>query len=473
MALVPSFSDFLTASVRGWCNRNLDEALLSLAIPMEGVDPLNKLSILSEREEFSFLWDTSPGLCLAASGKCQHLDLVGARRFELSQRFSDASLARLLDLSPEAPTVARPKLLFAFTFFDQPTEKRKSLFHPSPVQAVLPRWQLVRQGRQSWLRINGVASHEADAREHAEQLWLMRERLIKSSHIQGLVSPRAFRGVYEPNEWQESYIPALSRGIELVNERILQKLVLAVRQSIVLKAPIDPLAILLRLRKQQAGSCRFLWRQSSNNAFFGASPERLLSLRKGQLRTDALAGTASGDDDGTNLLRSDKDRREHELVVNSITQSLVRTGLEPRRPREPRLARHGRLVHLHSPITASSKGLSALNLADKLHPTPAVAGLPCREAMSWLRTLEPFDRGGYAGPIGWIDNHGDAEFRVAIRCGSIFREHLELTAGAGLVKGSIEEKELQEVSLKLAVLADQFDLRSESLFNSSPRTAIT
>ena len=88
----------------------------------------------------------------------------------------------------------------------------------------------------------------------------------------------------------------------------------------------------------------------------------------------------------------------------------------------------------------------------------AVAGLPRREAMNWLRTLEPFERGNYAAPLGWIDSAGDAELRVAIRCGHAHGLRLDLTAGAGLVRGSIADRELQEVGLKLAVLADQLEL---------------
>ena len=219
--------------------------------------------------------------------------------------------------------------------------------------------------------------------------------------------------------------------------------------------------MLSQLRRQQPGSCRFLWQRSKDEAFFGASPERLLSLRNGQIQIDALAGTALRDDNCQSLLRSEKDLREHELVVSSITNHLLAQGLQPRRPRKPQLARHGHLVHLHTPINAASRDHPPLFLAGVLHPTPAVAGFPRREAMSWLRTLEPFERGCYAAPIGWIDSFGNAEFRVAIRCGNSRGKELELTAGAGLVRGSIAEIELQEVGLKLAVLADQLDLQSK------------
>ena len=90
--------------------------------------------------------------------------------------------------------------------------------------------------------------------------------------------------------------------------------------------------------------------------------------------------------------------------------------------------------------------------------------------MAWLRALEPFERGGYAAPIGWIDSAGDAELRVAIRCGHARGNRLDLTAGAGLVRGSVAERELQEVGLKLAVLADQLDLQAGAQVSSRSRS---
>ncbi len=108
-----------------------------------------------------------------------------------------------------------------------------------------------------------------------------------------------------------------------------------------------------------------------------------------------------------------------------------------------------------------------------MHPTPAVAGLPRSQSIQWLHKLEPFDRGCYAAPLGWIDTSGNAEFRVAIRCGYILENHLHLIAGAGLVKGSIVEEELQEVGSKFAVLADQLDLNFRLQEKSSNRRSIT
>jgi menaquinone-specific isochorismate synthase len=243
--------------------------------------------------------------------------------------------------------------------------------------------------------------------------------------------------------------------LALVEGGELRKLVLATRQRVELAQPLDARMLLAHLRRSQRGSCRFLWQPTAVGALLGASPERLLTVRQGLLRSDALAGTRPSGAEAADLLRSEKDRREHELVVETISQGLRQVGLAPHRPRHPRLARHGGLVHLHTPITALLRHQTPLALAEALHPTPAVAGLPRREAMAWLRSLEPFERGHYAAPIGWIDSQGDSELRVAIRSGQLRGSSLDLTAGAGLVRGSVPEREEQEVALKLKVLLDQ------------------
>ena len=457
MTADPHFSSLLAAARKGWQDRHCDDALLSLALPLSGVDPLLALPLLAQTDAFRMLWDSAPGLSLAASGRCQHLDLAGTKRFELAQRFSDMTLGRLIDTQPNTPAQARPRVLLAFSFFEQSSERQLDPAAIPSVQAVLSRWQLSRQGRRGWLRLNGTVSDAAEARELAERLWLKAHDLSQCQRELSEVPNASTISRTSVRSWQDCYRGPLDRGLDLVNGNHLHKLVLAVRQSFELERPLDPLPLLKRLRRQQAGSCRFLWQRRNGEAFFGASPERLLSLRGSSLRSDALAGTAGRGDDGTLLMRSDKDRREHELVVETITGLLQQSGLTPWRRRRPQLARHGQLTHLHTPITADASGHSALALAACLHPTPAVAGLPRREAMAWLRALEPFERGWYAAPIGWIDSAGDAELRVAIRCGHARDCRLDLTAGAGLVRGSIAERELQEVGLKLAVLADQLD----------------
>ena len=462
-SVTTSFSDLLAAAAEG--GRQLEgEGVLSLALPLPGRDPMALLSQLEQGERFRFLWDSAPGLCLAASGRCNSLELSGPRRFELAQRFSAVSLGRLA-APQDCPPLARPRVLLAFSFFDSPLQEGDGV---PGVQAVLPRWQLSRQGRHCWLRLQRTLGGEVSARSLAEELWEQAERLAQLP-----ADPCADGGegpgpaILSSSSWQDGYRSVVDRGLELVEAGELRKLVLAVRQQLLLAQPLDPLQLLAQLRQRQPGSCRFLWQQADGPALLGASPERLLTVRQGQLRSDALAGTAPVGPGAEQLLQSDKDRREHELVVEAITDVLRQVDLVPRRPRHPRLARHGQLVHLHTPITAALGEQQPLAVAAALHPTPAVAGLPRREAMAALRSLEPFERGYYAAPIGWIDCEGDTELRVAIRSGSLQGQHLELTAGAGLVRGSAVERELAEVALKLGVLQQQLMIEAQQVSNRS------
>jgi menaquinone-specific isochorismate synthase len=446
-----SFSALLAAAAQG--ARELEgDGVLSLALPLPCRDPMALLPQLDGLQRFRFLWDSAPGLCLAASGRTNSLELSGPRRFELAQRFSAVSLSRLA--APQScPPLARPRVLLAFSFFDSPLQEGDGV---PGVQAVLPRWQLSRQGRHCWLRLQRNLGGEVTARSLAEELWEQAQQLA-ALPSDGLTQAGAECGpaIAGRSAWQAGYRAVVERGLELVESGTLRKLVLAVRQQLLLEQPLDPLQLLAQLRQRQPGSCRFLWQQGDGAALLGASPERLLTVRQGQLRSDALAGTAPIGPAAEQLTRSDKDRREHELVVEAITDVLRQAGLSARRPRHPRLARHGLRVHLHTPNPAARAGQAPLSIAGALHPTPAVAGLPRRQAMAALRSLEPFERGHYAAPIGWIDSEGDAELRVAIRSGSLRGQQLELTAGAGLVQGSEPERELQEVELKLGVLQQQ------------------
>ena len=160
-----SFSSVLEASRQGWSAAGGDDTLLSLALPLDGIDPLQALPVLAGQASFQMLMDGAPGLCLAAAGSCQQLELAGARRFELAQRFADLSLSRLVDTSSASPAQARPRVLLRFRFFDQVGEHHHGAMHPPAVEAVLPRWQLTRQGRRGWLRLNGVEIGRASCRE--------------------------------------------------------------------------------------------------------------------------------------------------------------------------------------------------------------------------------------------------------------------------------------------------------------------
>ena len=457
MNFEPVFSELLISSLQKWSERKVDECILSISVPVNQTDPLTSLHLIAEKHQFKFLWDLSPGLCISAGGYCQSLDLSGPKRFENAQRFSDEIFTRLIDTSP-SPTFSASKILFSFSFFEQIKSNEKSLDDQFSLQAVLPKWQLTAKDKMSFLRLNSVAQNHSDVREAIEKLWTIREKINKSPLLIDTDLKENLLMDNFSNEWKSQYRDSLAKGIELINAGDLDKLVLATSQTLSLKEPLDPLKVLSRLRVQQTNSCRFLWQKNNDESFFGASPERLISLNQNKLIIDAVAGTAKKGDNGKELLASSKDLREHYFVVNSIIDQLLRKGINANYSSQPKLIIQGHLIHLHTLIRAFVKDKSPLELVKVLHPTPAVAGLPLKKSLSWLRALEPFDRQTYAAPIGWIDQNQNSEFRVAIRYGHVRGNELRLFAGAGLVKGSTIEGEIQEVALKFEVLRNQLNL---------------
>ncbi|MGL5826115.1 MAG: chorismate-binding protein, partial [Nocardioides sp.] len=123
------------------------------------------------------------------------------------------------------------------------------------------------------------------------------------------------------------------------------------------------------------------------------------------------------------------------------------------------------LWHLASDITGTlTDGSSALDLIAALHPTAAVAGNPRQAALDLIARLEPFDRGRYAGPVGWVDGAGDGEWAIALRCAALSQSQdsasaeLRVTAyaGAGIVTDSDPQHELAETELKFRPIIDAF-----------------
>jgi menaquinone-specific isochorismate synthase len=155
------------------------------------------------------------------------------------------------------------------------------------------------------------------------------------------------------------------------------------------------------------------------------------------------------------LLGRVKDVHKHQVVVESIVRRLQKAGLSSVVVERARLRLLPNVQHLSSPISAAlPSDWHLLDVLATLHPTPAVGGQPRDAARADIARLEPFDRGLYAGTVGWFDHTGDGEFVVAIRSALIDGQHARLFAGAGIVEGSVPADEKLETDLKLAALLD-------------------
>jgi len=214
-----------------------------------------------------------------------------------------------------------------------------------------------------------------------------------------------------------------------------------------------PLLFLDRLRDDNGGCACFAFGRH-DQLFFGASPERLVFAEGCEVSTEALAGSlARSPDLDSNavlaLTASEKDRREHSLVVDGIARALAPFGGTLHVPAEPTVRTLRRIHHLATPITLTLDApRHVLSLVSALHPTPAVCGFPRAPAFEWIAEHERFDRGWYAGPVGWFDREGRGAFAVAIRSALLDADGVWVFAGAGIVERSDPSAEYAETALK-------------------------
>lgn len=234
----------------------------------------------------------------------------------------------------------------------------------------------------------------------------------------------------------------------------LDKVVLSRRVRMRSNRLFDPAAVMAALAARYADCYQFSHAENGLGAFLGATPERLVALRGGQVISEALAGTA-WDAASLGSLADDKNLREHRLVLNAIVRALEAACSFQEIPSRPSVRELGDLFHLRSVVKARSKpGVTLLNLVERLHPTPAVGGHPTRRAQEWLTAHGETRPAWYSGATGWLGLDGDGDFAVALRCAWINGSEAELYAGAGIVAGSDPVTELAETEAKFKAVLD-------------------
>ncbi|WP_323009879.1 isochorismate synthase [Paracoccus sp. (in: a-proteobacteria)] len=214
----------------------------------------------------------------------------------------------------------------------------------------------------------------------------------------------------------------------------------------------------------------------SGRALIGATPELLVSKTGGSVISHPLAGSARRQADPVAdraahdwLAGSDKDWREHAIVVEYILDTLTPYCRDLTCPEGTTITSTGSMWHLGTRITGRLRDgdMPSVLLASALHPTPAVCGLPCDRAAALIRQAEPVDRQFYAGAVGWtdLDRQGDGAWYVAIRCADICGAQARLYAGAGIVPGSDPAEETTETGAKFGAMLQVLGLPADTALN--------
>lgn len=272
--------------------------------------------------------------------------------------------------------------------------------------------------------------------------------------------------VIDPGDHAIESHPPVARWAEAVTDAVkvieageLDKVVLARSVRVDSTEPVQILRVFRQLVRSYPECYNFAWK-SFGSVFMGASPELLVRVNDGEFLSNPLAGSAPrgvGEADdrsiGTELMESPKNREEHQLVVDDLRERLTGVVDDLVIPAEPELKRMATVQHLSTRISGVFRG-HVLDIIDRVHPTPAVGGVPTADAVAYIDTKEDLDRGWYSGGIGFVTPNGDGAIAIALRCGLVKGSTTDLFTGAGIVGGSEPADEVDETRLKLRPLLD-------------------
>ncbi|BBG01154.1 MULTISPECIES: isochorismate synthase [Pseudonocardia] len=296
--------------------------------------------------------------------------------------------------------------------------------------------------------------------------------------------PRWLPGVPPPlpGRWRvahtppvEEYLAGVEAAVRAIGAGELEKVVLSRALDLTGDGPV-PIGSLLR-RLADRNACGHVFAadvsdpgEPGTRMLVGASPELLVSRRGSAVVSNPLAGSAPRHPDPVTdraraaaLVASEKDRREHRAVVDDLAARLAPLCADLVVPPEPVLVRTPSMWHLSTRVTGTVRDpeTGSLDIAQALHPTPAVGGVPLATATGLIATAEGYDRRYYTGVVGWTDEHGDGEWAIVLRCAEVRGAALRLYAGGGIVAGSEPAAELAETRAKFRTFLAAVGLDAE------------
>lgn len=432
----------------------------TLDLPADAPAPLALFAAAAADGTEAFAWlRPAEGISVAGAGRAWAVAAEGPGRFAAAAAAWSALAPALAGVARPAP--AGPLLVGGLDFGDAPAAPGDPWAAFGGGALVLPEILLARSpagttltiivpahgrpgpvvaawaGLRARVAVRAAAGDPADAADGARAGW------------------RTAGSLPERAEWER--IVGLLAGA--VGRGRVDKVVLARRLALVAARPADAGAVVARLATA-AGAGAVYAIARSGLTFCGATPERLVRTEGRSFRTVAIAGSAPRGVDAeadaaraAALLRSEKDRQEHAVVVDAIRAALAplaeRIDVAP----VPAVLPLRDVQHLATEIAGVLREpAGVLALAGLLHPTPAVAGDPRETALALIAEHEGFDRGGYAGPVGWLAPDGDGELMVALRCGLLSGTRAWLFAGCGIVADSDPAREWEESRMKLRTM---------------------
>ncbi|MFD2656012.1 isochorismate synthase [Gracilibacillus thailandensis] len=315
----------------------------------------------------------------------------------------------------------------------------------------VPTFLLTIESNQTFLTTTAYVEQGSNVDQLAAELITRKNQLLYAQEPTYQENNIVLKHEVDPIQWKK----LVKQATSTIDSEKVDKIVLARELQIEFGDSCDIGLVLDQLRNTQENSFIFAWEKESV-CFIGATPERLVKVDQQQLFSTCLAGTAprgkTKEEDnqlGEQLLHDQKNRNEHQIVVDMIKDAVSSFAKYVEIPDQPILYPLKNLQHLFTPVQAElDQGYTLLDVVEKLHPTPALCGFPRESSLDFIRKFEQLERGWYGAPIGWFDQYFDGEFAVAIRSGLVSGDKASLFAGCGVVQDSDPEIEYQETSIK-------------------------
>ena len=421
---------------------------VSFQFQVPALDPLAVLETLNESAPRGYFETPSRHRAHAAGSPVVEWKGVGSNRFASADLWLKKIATSVFSIGDP------PRILASFPFYAGDNQQG------IPSHLFLPAWQSTTEDG-----ISSVTLVEKNDEGAAERLAQRADKFRHFSYNTHNI-PEANQRAAVPTVLSEvggGWFPsAVVRATELIKDGSFEKIVLSRAFDWRRTSPFNIYASLHRLRRANP-SCHTFLVDEPEGALLGASPETLLSLFNGEIKSEAVAGTTrrgeSASEDASlaeALLASDKDQREHSAVTASILRRLRMVGVLAATSRPAELLRLGNVMHIRTPIVGTMPADQRfLAIAGELHPTPAVGGKPRDLALPFIPGFEPHARGLYTGAVGWISLDGQSgKLFVALRCARIQGNTARAFAGAGIVAGSNPMAEATETEMKLRTILE-------------------
>lgn len=450
--------------------------LVSVSLEVKHVDPLGVLkSIYEDNTPLFYMEHPSNDEAIAGIEAVIQFTHTGKDRFEQARQFCEQTLEHTIAIGDLNLPFTGPHFFNGFTFHDDFHDEKKNVNENpfTPLTTFVPRLQFSHsQGTYSAVANTLVTEDMTRPQLEAisERIWRAHQKFNHFDYSTG-IDKDIFNGSNSLGLCSEAEVgfmnrfeTAVAEAVERIGKGRYQKIVLA--RALDLECPpglaFSPFHSLHALRSQFPNCYTFAFSNGEGGLFIGSTPERILSVRNGSLKTEALAGSAprgaNAREDALlaqNLFDSDKDRHEQRLVYDAIVEDLNTFGITPTGTSKPRLLKLSYIQHLLTPVQAQApENVHFFKILEKLHPTPAVGGFPRCASLPDIRELEYIERSLYAGTLGWFNYRGEGEMVVGIRSALLEKSKARLFAGAGIVQTSIPFREKSETDVKFKALRE-------------------